>query len=127
MPHVAHFAINADDVARAKKFYEKVFGWKFTAWGPPNFYQIQTGAAGEAQPVLGALQGRRELVPGQPTLGYECTISVPSIDDTVKAVVASGGTIALKKSIIAGVGALAFFRDPEGNVFGAIQFDPRSE
>jgi uncharacterized protein len=127
MPHLAHFAINADDVPRAKKFYERVFGWKFSAWGPPNFYQIQTGAESGSQPVLGALQGRRSLVPGQPTIGYECTISVPSIDDTIAAVVGSGGAIALPKSIIAGVGALAFFKDPEGNVFGAIQFDRNIE
>ena len=35
-----HFAINADDVQRAKRFYETLFGWKFTPYGPPNFYQI---------------------------------------------------------------------------------------
>ena len=123
MPHLAQFAINADDVPRAKKFYEKVFGWKFSAWGPPDFYQIQTGGDGDGQPARGALQGRRNLVAGQPTLGYECTIGVESIDRTIKAVIANGGTIALPKSIISGVGALAFFRDTEGNVFGAIQFD----
>ena len=127
MPHLAHFAINADDVPRAKKFYEKVFGWKFSAWGPPNFYQIQTGKDDHTQPALGALQGRRNLVPGQPTIGYECTISVESIDDTIKAVTANGGTIALPKSIISGVGALVFFKDTEGNVFGAIQFDSAME
>jgi len=128
MPHLAHFAINADDVPRAKKFYERVFGWTFSAWGPPNFYQIQTGGnGGGQQPVLGALQGRRDLVPGQPTIGYECTISVTSIDDTIRTVVACGGSIALPKSIISGVGALAFFTDPEGNVFGAIEFDRNIE
>ena len=124
MPHLAHFAINADNVPRAKTFYQKVFGWKFSAWGPPSFYQIHTG--GKDGAALGALQGRRNLVDGQPTIGYECTISVPSIDDTIKAVVANGGTIALAKSIISGVGALAFFRDTEGNVFGAIQFDSKT-
>src|SRR4029077_14372312 len=99
MPHLAHFAINADDVPRAKKFYEKVFGWKFSAWGPPNFYQIQTGKDGDAaQPALGALQGRRTLFAGQPTIGYECTISVESIDDTIAAVQKHGGAIALPKS-----------------------------
>jgi len=28
---VAHFAINADDLPRARRFYENVFGWKFQA------------------------------------------------------------------------------------------------
>jgi predicted enzyme related to lactoylglutathione lyase len=30
MPNpLSRFAINADDVARAKAFYQQVFGWKF--------------------------------------------------------------------------------------------------
>jgi|SRR5581483_1602342 len=127
MPNIAHFAINADDCDRARKFYEQAFGWKFSAWGPPNFYQIETAAKGETQHVRGALQGRRYLVPGQPTIGFECTISVDSIDDTAKRVEKAGGTVALPKSIIVGVGALMFFRDTEGNVFGAIQFDSKAE
>ena len=126
MPHLAHFAINADDVDRARRFYEKVFNWTFKAWGPPGFYQIDMGTAAPAA-VLGALQGRRELVKGQPTIGYECTISVPSIDGTITAVLANGGKTVLEKSIIVGVGALAFFEDPEGNAFGAIQFDKQAE
>ena len=123
---LAHFAINADDVQRAKRFYERVFGWKFSAWGPPNFYQIKFGGGAEAG-VLGALQKRRELVPGQRTIGYECTIGVPSIDDTARAVTANGGKTVMQKSIIVGVGALMFFQDPEGNVFGAMQYDPNAE
>src|SRR5262249_19540227 len=126
MPHVAHFAINADDVARAKRFYEKVFGWTFSAWGPPNFYQIKTGEDGE-EAVRGALQKRRELAPGQRTSGFEGTIAVTSIDQTAKAVAASGGKTIMDKSIIVGVGALMFFQDTEGNVFGAMQYDPRAE
>jgi predicted enzyme related to lactoylglutathione lyase len=34
MPNnVKHFAVHADDVERAQKFYETVFGWKFKPWG----------------------------------------------------------------------------------------------
>jgi predicted enzyme related to lactoylglutathione lyase len=126
MPNVAHFAINADDVSRAKRFYERVFGWTITAWGPPNFYMVRTG--GEADPgVLGSIQGRRELLEGQRTIGFECTIAVESIDATAKAVLANGGRTIMDKSVIVGVGTLMFFQDTEGNVFGAMQYDPRVE
>lgn len=118
---LAHFAINADDVDRAKRFYERAFGWKFAAWGPPGFYQIE-GAG-----LFAALQSRRELVKGTRTIGFECTIAVDSIDATEKAVLAAGGTVALARSVIAGVGTLMFFKDPEGNVFGAMQYDARAE
>ncbi len=126
MPHPAHFAINANDVSRARRFYERVFGWKFSAWGPPDFYQIDMGAEAPMA-IMGALQKRRELVAGQPTIGYECTISVPSIDTTATAVLANGGVTVMEKSVIVGVGTLMFFQDPEGNVFGAMQFDKKAE
>jgi len=124
MPNLYHFAINADDVPRARRFYERALGWKFKAWGPPNFYMIETG---DDDAVHGSLQGRRELVAGKPMIGFECTIAVPSIDDTANAVVAAGGKVVMQKSIIPTVGALMFFEDTEGNVFGAIQPDEGAE
>ncbi|MGQ0650150.1 MAG: VOC family protein [Gemmatimonadaceae bacterium] len=127
MPNLAHFAINAADVPRARRFYEQVFGWTFTAWGPPGFYQITTNGPGEPPGTRGSLQGRRELVPGQQTIGFECTVSVPSIDDTERAVLANGGKVIMEKSIIVGVGTLMFFQDTEGNVMGAMQYDARAE
>jgi uncharacterized protein len=120
---VAHFAINADDVERARAFYANVFGWKFNAWGPPGFYMIEA----KGSPVMGALQGRRELAPGQRTVGFECSFAVASIDAVEKAVLAAGGKIALARSVIVGVGTLMFFTDPEGNVFGAMQYDAAAE
>lgn len=118
---LAHFAINSDNVERSKRFYEQVFGWTVTAWGPPGFYQIE-GAG-----VRGALQGRRDLIAGQRTLGFECTIAVDSIDATEKAVLAAGGKVILARSVIVGVGTLMFFQEPGGNVFGAMQYDARAE
>lgn len=118
---LAHFAINADDLDRAKKFYAAAFGWTFAAWGPPGFYQIE-GAG-----TYAALQQRRDLTPGTRTIGFECTIAVDSIDATERAVLAAGGTVALPRSVIAGVGTLMFFKDPEGNVVGAMQYDPRAQ
>lgn len=121
MNQLAHFAINADDVDRARSFYQHVFGWKSTAWGPPGFYQLE-GAG-----VIAALQGRRDLVKGTRTVGFECTIGVESIDAVEKAVLANGGKILLARSVITGVGTLMFFQDPEGNAFGAMQYDARAE
>ncbi len=40
MSRVVHFEIPADDPARAVKFYEKVFGWKFQKWEGPMEYWL---------------------------------------------------------------------------------------
>ncbi len=125
MNHVAHFAINADNVETSRAFYEAVFGWKFNPYGPPGFYQIDTGAKPVA--LLGALQQRRSLVPGVQTRGFECTIAVASLDHTEAMLRAHGAKILLERSTIPHVGHLLFFEDPGGNYVGAIQFDPSSE
>ena len=50
--------------------------------GPAELLHDRDERKGEPPPgVLGALQGRRELVAGQRMIGFECTIAVPSIDD----------------------------------------------
>jgi predicted enzyme related to lactoylglutathione lyase len=123
--NIGHFAINADDLDRARRFYERVFGWRFEPWGPPGFLQIMTGIEGEPG-VQGAMQKRRELVAGQRTIGFECTVSVKDVDAAAAAVVANGGAILIPRVLIPTVGHLIFFRDPEGNVCGAMQYDPKA-
>lgn len=120
MPHIAHYAINADDVERARRFYEHVFGWTLTAWGPPGFYQIEDGQDGG---LRGALQQRRQLAQGERTVGFECTLAVEDLDAVEAAVAEAGGEVAMARSVIVGVGTLMFFRDTEGNVFGAMQYE----
>jgi predicted enzyme related to lactoylglutathione lyase len=120
MPNdVDFFAINADDVPRARAFYETVFNWSFEPWGPPGFYLIDTGK--EPGAIRGALQERRELAPGHRMIGFECTIAVADIDKTIRAIEANGGRLAAPKSYIPTVGTCAYFFDPEGNVAAVIQ------
>lgn len=123
MPNnLKHFAIHADDVNRARGFYEKVMGWQFTPWGPPNFFLIKTGSD-DNPGVQGALQERREIVEGKPMFAFECTIGVTSIDETIAAIEANGGKIVMPKFHIPTVGTLIFFEDTEGTVVGAMQYE----
>jgi len=112
--NLAFFAVHADDLPRAQKFYSKVFGWKFEPWGPPGFFIITTGDKDDPG-VPGALQKRHEVVPGERITGYECTIAVDDIDAAAKAVVANGGKVILPKCEIPTVGWLIKIQDSEGN------------
>lgn len=120
---VRHFAINADDCPRASQFYQRAFGWRFNAWGPPDFYMIETGSTAETPAIYGSLQARRTLVPGERMTGFECTIAVSDIHATERAIVEAGGTILMPIATIPTVGHLLWFRDTEGNVAGAMQPD----
>jgi uncharacterized protein len=120
--NLAHFALNADDVSVSRAFYETVFGWTFTPWGPPGFLEIRTGAA-DSPGIPGALHGRRDVVHGLRATGPECTFAVDDVDATATAVRDSGGKVVLEPFAIEGVGRLIFFQDPAGNVIGAMQYD----
>src|SRR5262245_37254078 len=109
MGNVKHFAINADDLQRARAFYQKVFGWRFEAWGPPGFFMINAGDKEGPHP-FGSLQQRRELVKGRRMTGFECTIAVEKdVEKVAAAVMANGGKIVMEKATIPGVGDLIFF------------------
>jgi predicted enzyme related to lactoylglutathione lyase len=125
MNSLAHFAINTDNVEATRAFYEAVFAWKFQPYGPPDFYQIDTGSGPVT--LIGALQQRRALVPGVQTRGFECTIAVASLDKTERLLREHGAKIVLERSTIPQVGHLLFFEDPGGNFVGVIEFDPSPE
>lgn len=116
MPNVlAHFAIEADDVTRARNFYETVFEWRFEPWGPPDFYLIHDAG------VHGALQQRREPVPNG-RKGFECSFAVHDVDATISAIQSAGGTVHGSKTNIPTVGELIEFEDTEGNRGIIIQY-----
>ena len=115
-----HFAINADDVQRAKQFYEQALGLTFTPWGPPNFYQITNVGSG----LHGALQERRELVSGKRANTFETSLGVDDLQATIAAIEANGGKVVMPPFRIEGVGELIYFEDTEGNICGAMQYDP---
>ncbi|MBL8770870.1 MAG: VOC family protein [Phenylobacterium sp.] len=113
-----HFAINADDVPRARRFYETVFGWSFAPWGPPDFFSAETPTPG----LRGAVQGRRS-VGGQAMPGIEVTFGVEDIAAAVAAIEANGGKVLMAPFHIQGVGRLVWFQDTEGNIAGAMQYE----
>lgn len=124
MAHVAHFSINADDLDRAKAFYGAAFGWTCRAYGPPGFYMIE-GASGPGA-MFASLQQRREIVPGKATFGLECTLAVDNSEAAEAAILDAGGKIVMPRAILPGVGKLFFFEDTEGNVIGAMEYEPTS-
>lgn len=121
MSRVVHFEIHAADPESAAKFYSAAFGWEITKWdGPFDYWLIATG---EGRGIDGGIVARQGGTPGAAATvnAYVCTIDVPSLDDAYAVITANGGTVAVEKHEIPGVGTLAYFKDPDGNIFGALQ------
>jgi predicted enzyme related to lactoylglutathione lyase len=122
--NIAHFDVPADDVERARRFYERVFGWRFEPFGPPDFYMIHTGSGADPG-IHGSVSKRREPASGNGRRAYECTIAVDDLAAIKAAIVANGGTIVLDEYEIVGVGRLIRFEDSEGNSVCAMRYVDR--
>ncbi len=125
MSRVAHFEIHADDPARAISFYEKVFGWHFSKWnGSQDYWMVKTGEPNQPG-IDGGLMRRIGNPPAdtQPINSYVWTIVTSSVDQDLNNVLLHGGSIAVPKNSVPGVGCLAYIKDTEGNIFGVMQED----
>lgn len=122
MNRVVHFEIQADDVARAKKFYETVFGWEIDQMmkeeeGGMDYWGLKTGEDG----TPGINGGLYKRIPNDEIYTFDCTLQVEDIDKAVEDVKKAGGTIISEKAEIPGVGWFAGAKDTEGNKFGMMQ------
>jgi uncharacterized protein len=125
MPRVVHFEIHATDPDRAVAFYRAVLEWEFTKWdGPAEYWMVKTGPD-DQRGINGGLVRRHGPAPGemQAVNAFVCTVDVPAVDEYVGKATAAGGTVALPKMAIPGVGWLAYVKDPDGNILGMMQMD----
>jgi predicted enzyme related to lactoylglutathione lyase len=125
-----HFEIHATDPAVLRTFYEGLFGWRFRQWGDIPYWILITGdgdpIAGKphTEPgVDGGLVPRRgdAASEGQPVNAYVMTVEVPDCDGFVEKAVSTGGSVALPAADMAGIGRLAYIKDPDGNLLGLLQ------
>lgn len=117
MPRVVHFEISATNTDRAAAFYTAVFGWQFHKWeGPEPYWLIKTGEPDEPG-IDGGLFERKE------DERHINTIGVDSVDTYVAKITAQGGSVAVPKMSIPGVGYMAYCLDTEGSMFGIMEMD----
>ena len=121
MARVVHFEIHCGDVDRAQAFYGELFGWTFQPIGGPMDYRLAiTGADGEPG-IDGALLQRHQEIDGEAVIAYVCTVQVDDLERIEKLAPERGGTLSMPRMEVPEVGQLAYFKDPEGNVFGVLQ------
>jgi len=120
---VVHFEIFASNVDRARKFYERVFGWRFEVAGPPDFYLISTGDNNDPGLTQGLIAKRSGPSADGAINAFRCTVGVPSITAAVAAIEAAGGKMRSPVAAIPNVGRVAEFADTEGNIVCVAQYD----
>lgn len=121
MANIAYFEIPADNVDRAKHFYQTLLGWKIAPTKTPmdpskaaamQYQDIVTGPAQEGTMNMGGLYKR------QMTENIKNFVVVEDFDKVLAKVEKLGGKIVMPKEDIQGVGLVAIIQDTEGNGIG---------
>jgi uncharacterized protein len=109
----------------ASAFHATIFGWKIEKWpGPADDWLVTTGADDEPGINGGILRRRGPApAPDAPVISYVCTIDVPALDETVGAATGAGGSVAVPRMPVPGIGWLGYLKDTEGNIFGVLEGD----
>ena len=117
MGRPVHFEIPTAEPEQLADFYRQAFGWTITKWeGPMDYWLVTTG---EGSPGIDGAIMRAEGVFERLTN----VIDVDAIDDAVGRLESAGAQIVLPKHAVPGVGHVAYFRDPGGNILGIIEAD----
>jgi len=122
MDKVVHFEIPADNLARAKRFYNTVFGWKMNEIPEMEYVIVGTEESDEdgMPKETGAINGGM-LERQDPVKSPVITINVKSIDQAAATIEKNGGKIIRPKMPAGDMGFAAYFKDTEGNVIGLWQ------
>jgi uncharacterized protein len=132
MPTIVHFEIPADDIERAKKFYNNLFGWKIEKWPGTDNSKLTSAATGQpieywminttddkGNKAVGGGMMKRQMAEHHIT-NY---INVNSIDEYTSKVEEAGGKVVAPKHAVPGMGYFALCLDTENNVFAIWESD----
>lgn len=119
---VVHFEIPADDIERARTFYQEIFGWQVGPVPGMEYTMVMTAPSDEQgmprEP--GSINGGMFPRTGD-WAGFKAPVIVIDVEDIEAAlarVEQGGGQIVAPKMTVGEMGFAAYFTDPEGNVLG---------
>jgi len=127
MPYVSgkvvHFEIPADNLERAKAFYQQAFGWQISQYPGMEYHMVgttpvdqKTQMPTEPGAINGGMTKRNNEVKNT-----VITVDVTDIDSSLKSIEKLGGKIIQNKQPVADMGFTAYFKDTEGNIIGLWQ------
>jgi predicted enzyme related to lactoylglutathione lyase len=117
--NIVHLEISAKDRLALANFYADLFGWEVRDFADMNYTTL---GIGNKETGLGIMNATDEA-PG----GVSFYIESTDLEGDLAAIVKKGGEVLMPRMDVEGVGSMAFFRDPAGNVLALGDFIPPSE
>jgi predicted enzyme related to lactoylglutathione lyase len=114
----AHIELSTDDLARAKKFYKKVFAWKLEDSKGMPYTMINVGEG-----TGGGMQKRPRADVPTSWLAY---VAVDDVKKTLAKARSAGAEITLDYHPIGDMGAIGVFADPSGATLGVWEMSKKA-
>ena len=118
---VFYFELPANDMGRAKSFYENVFGWNVQC-SYENYYKADTAGiidGGGLSQISGTINGG--IQKKDETIGcVRIVINVQNLDEALQKAIAEGGKIFIPKKKIPGM-LYSVILDTEGNEINLVE------
>jgi predicted enzyme related to lactoylglutathione lyase len=121
MGKIIHFEIPSDNLEKSLQFYSKIFGWKLQDTQGSDYWLVETGPR-ENYGINGAITKRDASLK---TVAN--TIHVDNIKEAISAINANGGVVLTDIMDIPNVGRFIHFKDPDGNIMGALEIHMQSD
>ena len=112
---VCYWEINAKDGPALVDFYTRLFDWESRYDAATDFYDLDSGRAS------GGINGGIFTGKGDLPIHRCLYVEVEDMERVLQKVREMGRTILQGPFEVAGLGVLAFFRDPEEHMIGLIQ------
>ena len=100
MDTISYFEIQSSDPEREIRFYENIFGWKFSKIEnlPVEYYEIETNSING-----GLLKSPAKIPPTESgTNAFVCSVMVHNFNETARLILENGGIVAMAKFAIPG-------------------------
>ncbi len=105
------FDISTPDAARARRFYQQMFGWTLQVLD-----EVYTLVGADGRPIGGIGQSDEE----SPYVGIVTYFRVADLDAALARAEQLGGARRLDPTPLPGLGRMAVFTDPDGNPVGLL-------
>lgn len=113
-----HFEITGEDLEGLRRFYSKLFGWRFErAPTPEEYWLIQTATERDGDAQVGVILNGGLAKAESPTRGMINYVSVESLDESCDRIGELGGKVLTQKREVSFMGWYVLVEDPEGNRF----------
>ena len=112
------FELMTTDVAAAKEFYSRLFGWSMEDMEMPGMPYTVVKVEDEG---TGGIMSIPDEIKGMPPM-WRCYVTVSDVDETAKTAEQLGGKVIAPPWDVPDVGRMCVIQDPEGATVSAIKY-----